>query len=115
MKRAIFGARSASRVEQESLAFLMLSIADLLVTHALLRSGPAYYESNPVAHWFFANWNIAGMAALKFGVVALVVVIGEVVEYHRPGRGRAMLAVASLMTAGVVIYGLKLLLGSGIA
>jgi hypothetical protein len=100
-------------VEQESMALVLLSTADLLVTYVLLRSGPAYYESNPIAHWFFATWNIAGMAVLKFSVVAFVVVIGEVVERHRPGLGKAMLALASLMTAGVVAYGLKLLLGSG--
>jgi hypothetical protein len=110
-----FGAGSASRVEQESLALLFLSIADLLVTHALLRSGPAYYESNPIAHWFFARWNIAGMTVLKFSVVAFVVLIGEVVERRRPGLGKGMLTVASLMTAAVVAYGLKLLFGSGMA
>ena len=107
------GTGSASRVEQESLALLFLSIADLLVTHALLRSGPAYYESNPVAHWFFARWNIAGMTVLKFSVVGFVVLIGEVVEHRRPGLGKGMLTVASLLTAGVVAYGLKLLFGSG--
>ena len=51
------------------------------------------------------------MAVFKFSAVGLVVVIGEIVERHRPGRGRALLLVSCLATAMVVFYGLRLLFG----
>jgi hypothetical protein len=103
----------SSLLEQEIALLIALSAADLLVTYALLRRGPAFYESNPVARWFFLRWNIAGMTGLKFGVVGLVIVIGELVERHRPGWGRALLAACCLATAAVVWYGLRLLFGYG--
>jgi hypothetical protein len=103
----------ASVLEFESLGLVALSAADVLVTYALLKRGPAFYESNPVAQWFFVRWNIAGMAVFKFSAMGLVIVIGEIVERHRPGWGRALLLVSCLATAVVVWYGLRLLLGHG--
>jgi Domain of unknown function (DUF5658) len=101
----------ASLLEIENLALITLSVADVLVTYALLRRGPEFYESNPVAQWFFLRWNIAGMAVLKFGAMGLVIVIGEIVERHRPGWGRVLLLVSCLATAAVVWFGLRLLFG----
>ena len=103
----------SSLLELESLGLIALSVADVLVTYVLLRRGPAFYESNPVAHWFFVRWNIAGMAVFKFGAMGLVVVIGEIVERHRPRWGRRLLLVSCLATAAVVWYGLRLLFGYG--
>lgn len=77
----------SSRLESENLGLILLSLADLLVTYFLLRRGPAFYESNPVAQWFFVRWNIAGMAVFKLSAMGLVVVIGEIVERQRPGWG----------------------------
>jgi hypothetical protein len=101
----------ASLLESESLGLIALSAADVLMTYVLLRRSSAFYESNPVAQWFFLRWDIAGMAVFKFSAVGLVVVIGEIVERHRPGRGRALLLVSCLATAMVVFYGLRLLFG----
>jgi hypothetical protein len=106
-------ALESSVLERESTWLIALSAADLLVTYALLRRGPSFYESNPVAHWFFSRWNIAGMTGFKFSVMGLVIIIGEVVERHRPGWGRALLAASCLATAAVVWYGLRLLFGYG--
>ena len=103
----------ASLLEFESLGLVALSTADILVTYVLLRRGPAFYESNPVAQWFFVRWNIAGMAVFKFSAMGLVIVIGEIVERHRPGWGRVLLLASCLATAVVVSYGLRLLLGHG--
>lgn len=77
----------ASLLELESFGLIALSVADVLVTYVFLQRGPAFYESNPVAQWFFLRWNIAGMAIFKFSAMGLVVVICEVVERHRPGWG----------------------------
>jgi hypothetical protein len=53
------------------------------------------------------------MTLFKFSAMGLVIVIGEVVERHRPGWGRTLLAASCLATAAVVWYGLRLLLGHG--
>jgi predicted nucleic acid-binding Zn-ribbon protein len=106
-------ALESSVLERESTWLIILSAADLLVTYALLRRGPSFYESNPVAQWFFSRWNIAGMTVFKFSLMGLVIIIGEVVERHRPGWGRALLAASCLATAVVVWYGLRLLFGYG--
>ncbi len=106
-------ALESSLLERESTWLIALSAADLLVTYTLLRRGPSFYESNPVAQWFFSRWNIAGMTLFKFSAMGLVIVIGEVVERHRPGWGRTLLAASCLATAAVVWYGLRLLLGHG--
>jgi Domain of unknown function (DUF5658) len=102
-----------SLLELEILALIALSAADVLVTYVLLQRGPAFYESNPLAHWFFLRWNIAGMAVFKFSDMGVVVVISEIVERHRPGWGRTLLSVSCLVTAAVVWYGLRLLFGHG--
>lgn len=103
-------ARERSALEGESLALILLSLADLMVTYHLLKTGPAFYESNPVAQFFFARWNIAGMAVFKFSVVGFVVVAGEVVERHRPGLGRFVVLLGCLASGAVVCYGLRLAL-----
>jgi hypothetical protein len=103
----------SSFLEQEVLLLVALSAADLLVTYALLRQGPSFYESNPFAQWVFQRWNIAGMTLFKFGVIGGVIVIGEVAERRRPGLGRGLMAISCVATAAVVAYGLRLLLGFG--
>jgi hypothetical protein len=105
-------ARERSALEGESVALILLSLADLMVTYHLLRSGPGFYESNPIARFFFARWNIAGMAVFKFSVVGFVVVAGETVERSRPGLGRFVVLVGCVASAAVVCYGLKLAMGA---
>ena len=61
---------------------------DLLMTYTLLRRGGGFYESNPIAKWWFARWNIAGMTIFKFLSLAVAIVASEVVERRRPGLGR---------------------------
>ena len=100
-----------SKLQWLILLFLLVSIADLVMTYWLLSINPNVYESNPLANWFFANWNIAGMTFFKFGVVALVVVISEFVERRRAGAGKFVLILGSLVTAAVVAYSVHLYLG----
>ena len=100
-----------SKLQGLILLFLLVSIADLVMTYWLLSVNPHVYESNPLANWFFANWNIAGMTFFKFGVVALVVIISEFVEHRRAGAGKFVLILGSLVTAAVVAYSVHLYLG----
>jgi len=100
-----------SRLQWLILLFLLVNIADLVVTYWLLSYSPNFYESNPVANWFFKKWNIAGMTFFKFAVVAFVVVISEYVERKRPGAGKFVLIVGTLVTAAVVAYSIHLFMG----
>jgi hypothetical protein len=104
-------ARDRSALEGEAVALILLSVADLMVTYHLLKTGPHFYESNPVAQLVFARWNIAGMAVFKFSIVGFVVVAGEIVERHRPGLGRLVVLIGCLASAAVVAYGLRLAFG----
>lgn len=97
-----------SRLERESAWLVAISAADLFVTYRLLWQGVRFYESNPVARWVFVRWNIAGLTLFKFGVIAVVIVLGEVIERHRPGWGRAVLLLGCLAAGAVVVHGLRL-------
>lgn len=117
-KRALPGwfhasAREPSVLEAEIVALILLSLADLLVTYHLLKRGPSFYESNPVAQFFFARWNIAGMAIFKFSLVGFVVVVGEVAERRRPGLGRLVVLIGCVASLAVVGYGVRLALNAG--
>jgi hypothetical protein len=101
----------AGRLQGLSLVLLTLSITDLFVTFALLRISPGFYESNPVALWIFQRWDIAGMTFFKFGAIAVAIALGEVIERHRPGWGKAVLLIGCVATAAVVWHGLRLYLG----
>ena len=95
-------------MESEIAWLLLLSVLDLLLTWALLSRGPRFIESNPVAAWFFRRYNIPGLVAYKFGLIALVVVIAEFVERSRPGRGKFVLRVGIIGAAAVVLYSVYL-------
>jgi hypothetical protein len=105
--------REHSRVANETLLLVVLSVADLLMTYLLLWHGGRFYESNPLAQWFFDRWNIAGMTAFKFTVVGVVVVLGETIERHRPGVGRCILIFGCIAAGAVFIHSVRLLLNYG--
>ncbi len=104
-------ARRESVLAAEIVALVALSVADLMTTYHLLRTHPKFYESNPVAQFVFARWNIAGMAVFKLSVVAFVVTVAEVAERKRPGLGKLVLFVGCLATGAVVFHGLRLAFG----
>jgi hypothetical protein len=96
----------------ESVLFVALSAADLFMTYRLLWHGQ-FFEANPLAQWFFARWNIAGMTAFKFGLVAFIIVLCETIERHRPRVGRVILLLGCVAAAAVVIHGLRLQIDHG--
>jgi Domain of unknown function (DUF5658) len=104
-------AREHSVLQAGIVCLLGLSVADLLITHSLLRRSPHFYESNPVASWFLRRWNFAGLTMFKFGVIGLVIAVAELVERRRPGRGWFVLLIGSVATGAVVVHGLRLLYG----
>jgi hypothetical protein len=105
------GAVEASRLQLPSLILLGLSLGDIIVTFLLLSNGPGYYESNPVAQWFLAHWDLNGMFLFKLGAIAGAITLGEIIERHKPGWGRLVLWVGCIASATVVWHGLRLYLG----
>lgn len=94
-----------------SCLLVILSAADLFMTYALLRASPTVYESNPLAQWCFARWNMAGMVGYKFGLIAGVIVLAEIIERHRPRWGKSILHLGSAGAAYAFVYGVRVLLG----
>ena len=107
------GVLEPSRVQGFAALLVILSGADLFMTYALLRASPRFFESNPVAQWFFARWNMAGMVAFKFSIIAGVIALAELIERRRAGRGKFVLMVGCVGAAYAVIVGLRLYLGHG--
>lgn len=95
----------------ESLLLVVLSACDLFITYLLLWRGGHFYEANPLARWFFDRWNIAGMTAFKFGLVAIIIVLCEIIERHKPRVGRAIVILGCAAALVVSIHGLRLLIG----
>jgi hypothetical protein len=104
---------SSSKVSTEASWLVLLSAADLFTTYTLLWRGGGFYESNPIARWFFERWNIAGMTGFKFAMIALIVALGEVIERRRPGWGRAVVMFGCVAAGAVAIHGLRLLVLQG--
>jgi hypothetical protein len=109
--RARFSLFEESQLQGMACGLLALSAADLFMTFTLLSKSPAYFESNPVAQWFFARWNMAGMVMFKFSLIAAVIVSSEFVERRRPGWGRFVLLIGCLGAAYAVYKGFNLYVG----
>jgi hypothetical protein len=107
------GAVEHSRVQGLAVCLVALSAADLFMTHTLLRMSPAFFEANPIAQWFFARWNMVGMVAFKFSIIAGVIALAELIERRRPGRGKFVLLIGCLGAVYAVVVGLRLYLGHG--
>ena len=91
-------------LESEIAWLLLLSIIDILMTWALLSRDDRFVESNPVAEWFFRRYNVAGLVAYKFVLIAAVVAIAELVERLKPGRGTLVLRIGIIGAGAVVLY-----------
>jgi hypothetical protein len=98
-------------VQGVACGLLALSAADLFMTFTLLRKSPAFFESNPVAQWFFARWNIAGIVAFKFSLIAAAIAVSEFIERRRPGWGRFVLLVGCVGAAYALYKGVSLFMG----
>jgi hypothetical protein len=105
--------REESRLQGLSVCLLILSAADLLMTFALFRSSPTFYESNPLARWVFLRWDMAGMVFFKFSLIAFAIALGEVIERRRPRWGKAVLVVGCIAACYAFTHGLRLYLGFG--
>ena len=86
-------------------AFLVLSLADLILTRILLtQSGGDIYEANPLANLILSKFGWTGLTAFKFGMVLMISAIMVIVAYYQPKTARRLVCFAALLMAGVVGY-----------
>jgi hypothetical protein len=103
-------------LQRESALFLIVNVLDVMMTYLMLSDVPEpdgramFYESNPVAHWFFVKWELSGIVVLKFTMVAVVEVIAQIIAIRRLQLGRRLLEFGTLVVALVVLYSMYLLL-----
>jgi hypothetical protein len=108
--------RLALPLQRESALFLLVSVLDVMMTYLMLSDVPEpdgramFYESNPVARWFFEGWGLSGIVIFKFTMVAVVEVIAQVVALRQLQMGRRLLEFGTLIVALVVLYSMYLLL-----
>ena len=95
----------------ESWVFLLLNLADLLVTNTILNHRDQWgYESNPVARYWHGQWGLYGLVFLKFTLVAVVLVICQMIHRYRPTLARRLLVVCCIIVCLVVCYGLTMVI-----
>jgi uncharacterized membrane protein len=102
--------QSASLPLDRLLLFLVLSLADLLITILLLTSSPYAAEVNPIARAWFVRYEWQGLVVFKALVVVIVSAIGMYISLCRPETGRKVLTFACLVLGLVVIYSYRLLI-----
>jgi Domain of unknown function (DUF5658) len=103
-----------SQVQGIGAWLVILSAADLLMTFTLLRRSDAFFESNPIAQWFYQQWNITGMVFFKFSMIGGVILLSEIIERKRPGWGRFVLLVGCVGAAFAVYQGGRLYLADSV-
>ncbi len=97
--------------EKETLLYVLLSAADLFVTYYLLQQEiehGQFVESNPVARYFLDGWGIRGMIYFKFGMVAVVCVLTQLIARWRPRTARLVLIFAIVVVTYVLVYSVRL-------
>jgi hypothetical protein len=86
-------------------AFVILSVADLVLTRVLLTAtGDAIYEANPLANFILECHGWCGLTVFKLTAVALISSIILYVGKVRPLTGRRLLTFACGLMIAVVIY-----------
>ena len=90
---------------KKQLSFVLLSLADLTLTWALIRDGSgSVYESNPVAAWCLHGHGWAGLAVFKSLMVLASGGLSEIISRYRPRTGGRVLVLGCVVTGAVVLY-----------
>lgn len=91
-------------------AFALFSVADFVLTFALILAKPGAYESNPVAAAWLERYGWRGLAGFK-SLSALVVLIAlGLVCWKRPRFGAWAVWAACLAMLAVAVYSRHLML-----
>ncbi len=96
--------------------FVFLAALDIMLTYLILHpvlfshdpfmTEPRGAEVNALADWIIQRWDVPGMVAFKFLLVALVVVLCEIIGRHKQETGRRIAEWAVAITAIPVILAL---------
>jgi hypothetical protein len=102
-------------LEGETAMFILASTLDALMTRYLILYGGQdghiwFVESNPIPRYFLDSWGIDGLVYFKFGLVALIAVICQIIARSRIDVARRVLNFASIIVMGVVIYSVVLMM-----
>lgn len=82
---------------------IVLAVLDVCCTYAILRLGGI--ELNGIADWFLRMFDLYGLIVLKFGCIALVLTICEIVGRLRATAGTRLVAAAIVISAFPVAVG----------
>lgn len=99
-------------LDTETTRFVLVSALDVIVTWLLIRQ-PDFTEANPIALFFINHWGVKGMVWFKFGLVAFVCVLTQVIARRKPETARRLMNFAALVAGAVVLYSLTLYLRHG--
>lgn len=93
-------------LQNESTAFILVNVLDILVTYVLIRFGGV--EANPVARFFLVRWGFNGIIWFKLAMVAFVTVLAQIVARRNPGAAQRLLLFGTIVVGAVVCYGIFL-------
>lgn len=91
-------------LETETCFFIFVNALDVFMTYVLLNHSPQFQESNQVANYFLTRFGFRGMIYFKFGLVAFVTVVAQIIALTRPQTARWLLIVGTVIVAAVVTY-----------
>lgn len=92
------------RLESETSWFVLLNLCDVIATFALLRRNSHYFESNPIARWFYEGWGFRGMVWFKMAMVLFVVAVAQFVAKQNEPLARLLLVFGSIAVGSVFVY-----------
>ncbi len=90
-------------LERETCWFILVNALDVFLTFILLNL-EGFRESNLIADYVLQRWGISGMVYFKFGLVAFITVVAQVVARKKLSLGRWLLNFGTFVTGGVVLY-----------
>ena len=92
------------RLESETAWFVLLNVCDALATYLLLRRNTGYFESNPIARWFFHGWGFEGMVWFKVAMVLFVVTVAQLAARKDEQLARTLLVFGCIAVGSVFVY-----------
>ena len=90
-------------LERETSWFILVNALDVFLTFILLNL-EGFRESNLIADYVLQRWGISGMVYFKFGLVAFITVVAQVVARKKLSLGRRLLNFGTFVTGCVVVY-----------
>ena len=92
------------RLVRETEWFAVLNLFDVVTTYLLLRRNSGYFESNPIARWFYHGWGFEGMVWFKVAMVLFVVTVAQLAAHKDERLARSLLVFGSVAVGGVFVY-----------